>query len=205
MTEPPDPGGQPQYGQAPYPPVYPPAYGAPAPPPAIPPRASRTARTIVIAGIAAVIVLGALVAVLLVSSGSSDKKVAGHSASTSSSASASSSVAASSRSSSGTAPTESAARAVVERYFADINAKNEADAQTLICADQVSGWKQKIHEADGDFTVTIGKFVFVRSAPGADADTVNLDYSITVTGASDPSTVTFAVVSEHGAKICGEE
>ena len=102
---------------------------------------------------------------------------------------------------------ESDARLVVDQYLDDINAQNRSDAQTLICTKLVDGWKQKIDQPGGDFTVTITDKSFQDSSPSTEG--LDLKYSLSVksisSGQTGTSDVTFTVVQDSGLKICGEQ
>ncbi|MEP6597920.1 MAG: hypothetical protein ABJB98_00545 [Actinomycetota bacterium] len=106
----------------------------------------------------------------------------------------------------GTAPTEAAARAVVERYFADINKQDRTDAETLICVEKRPQWRASIDGPTGDFTVTIATYTFASAAPGSAGEIV-LTYNITASKgtATNKSSAKFTLISEGGSpKICGE-
>lgn len=102
---------------------------------------------------------------------------------------------------------ESEGRDVVEQYLADINKQDEDHAATLICADQVANWRKSIRGKGGDFTVKVTDFTFKDSSASSDGG-LDLDYSLDVADLSSDRTgttdITFTVIDESGAKICGE-
>ncbi len=212
-----------------YSPPLPPGYGPPGPPgygpPATPPSGGNGRRIALIVGAVVAILAIAGVAFALASGGNDGKKTAATTPAPT--AAASSSNAPSSFPSSpteGSTPalpsdfpsgsasatsgvTETQGRDVVEQYITDINKQDENHAATLICADQVSNWRQSIHGKNGDFTVKVTDYTFVKSQPSSGGG-LDLRYTLDVadlksdrTGTSE---ITFTVVDENGAKICGE-
>jgi hypothetical protein len=102
---------------------------------------------------------------------------------------------------------EADAKSVVGQYLDDINAQDRNHAATLICPEIVDKWRSSIDQPSGDFTVTITDRTYQGSAtndPGLD-----VKYLLSVkdrnSAKTGSSTVTFTVVDEGGAKICGEK
>jgi len=108
---------------------------------------------------------------------------------------------------SGSAPSESEARTVAERYLADINKSDKNDARTLICAAAKPSWESSASGPGGDFTVHVDKVAFSKSAEGSEPDSIDVTYNLDVSSGSqhNSSELTFTVVDEDGAKICGEK
>lgn len=199
------PSGQPPYGQPPYGGGYGPPSGG-----------SNAVRIAILVSVAVLVLAGGIVSVILLTrdSGSTVATSATPSApgpATTSNDFPSPSTSGQSGSSaaptgSGTAPAESDARTVVERYFADINKKDRTDAETLICSQKQAQWRASIDGPTGDFTVTIAKYTFTTSSPGSAGEIV-LAYDITASkgSATNKSKAQFTLISEGGtAKICGE-
>jgi hypothetical protein len=170
--------------------------------PPVPPS-QRTARNIVVGAAAGIVVLAIVVAVVALTAGSGSSKAARPASATA--ATTLSSASAPSRSVAPTTAGHGATAAVIEQYLGYINSKNVAAAQKLICAEQVTGWKAKIHAPGGDFTLAIKTFAFAGSEPGISEGSVNITYNVTVRGASTAHPVTFTMISQNGPKICGEQ
>ncbi len=100
------------------------------------------------------------------------------------------------------------ATAVVNKYLDDINAQDDTDAATLICASRVTDWKNSIHSDGGDFTVKV--LSRQLSTPTTTSDGYDVPASLSVqllTGGNAQTTdITFSVIPEDGAaKICDEK
>jgi hypothetical protein len=104
------------------------------------------------------------------------------------------------------APSEADARTVAERYFDDINSHDESDAEGLICEAAKTRWKQAIDAPGGDFTVHVDNAAFARSGDGSQPDSIDVTYNVDVSAGSQHKSneLTFTVIDEGGAKICGE-
>jgi hypothetical protein len=111
-------------------------------------------------------------------------------------------------STSGGTISEDEAKATVEKYFQDINAQNESDAATLICAEVVDSWRSAIHGNGGDFTVTVTNFSFVSSTAasfgGLDVK-YQLDLKSNASSQTGQTPITFTIIDQNGPKICGEQ
>ena len=212
---PPSPG--PQYGQQygqPYGPVY--GAGPPSGQPPVGPKPAGSGRRLVAVAIAVVVGAAVAVAAFAVSQGNV-KVVAG-------SAVAGSAVAAPSRSAlpsnpsdtqpprptGSTAPADgpslAASQAVATRYFNDLNAKNPADARTLLCDDAKSDFDTTVNDPDSDFTFSWTQITY-RGVGAVDSDVTVLTYDTTLTrgSMSDQITVLLYFINENGVKLCGED
>ncbi|PZS28035.1 MAG: hypothetical protein DLM58_17855 [Pseudonocardiales bacterium] len=113
-----------------------------------------------------------------------------------------------SSSSSSGALTESGAMAVVTRYLDDVNAQDRTDAETLICPELRTTWRDSIDKTSGDFTVTVTNSTFESSttvSAGLDLK-YSLDVKSTTTSQTGVSPVTFTIVERSGELlICGEK
>jgi hypothetical protein len=166
------------------------------------PPASRTARKILVGGGAVVLILAVIFGIVALFSGSGG----GKNASAQTPAPRTTVITVSkTRSVAPSATNHGAAATVIERYFADINRRDVADAQKLICTEQVNGFKQKITAAGGDFTLKISKFVYGGQQAGPSVGSINVVYTVTVQGNDTPNRVTFSMINQNGPKICGEQ
>jgi hypothetical protein len=97
---------------------------------------------------------------------------------------------------------ESAARDVVQRYLADVNAKDKKAAGALICTSHYTDWKRNADSTNGDFAYAITGATFQSSHPNTSTGGTVVTYALTFTdGASNK--VAFTVIDESGPKICG--
>lgn len=97
---------------------------------------------------------------------------------------------------------DAAARRVVLSYLDDVNARDEAAAGRLICAERYAAWKRNAAGANGDLAFTVVRSTFQRAQRDPAGGGLVLTYSL----AFDDSTsnvVAFTVVQQHGLKICG--
>ena len=152
----------------------------------------------------------ATVVVLIVDRGSSSK----HAASSPSASSAPATVSSNAPSStdtptwttaSGTAAppvSEPAARAVVEEYVGQVNARNRAGAAALICAGDLARWQQNADSPHGDFSYTVTGSQFLGSRPDAASHGIVVGYRLTFDDGTG-NDVQFTVVEEKGPKLCG--
>jgi hypothetical protein len=214
--------GQPAYGQPQQQP-----WGAPPGPggPYVPPGGgSNSNRNLIIAIVAILVLVGGGLGIYFATKGGSSKSSAHSGQSSSSAPSSAASSGASSAPSSGDFPSmgmssvsvpstggtvsESDGRAVVERYFNDINAQDTADATTLICQAQLSSWEAHVNDPDGDFSFQIDDTTsFESSAPDSSGGldvTYSVDATKRSTGEKVHASLEFLVIDESGPKICGE-
>ncbi|MDP9117432.1 MAG: hypothetical protein M3O28_09350, partial [Actinomycetota bacterium] len=96
------------------------------------------------------------------------------------------------------------ARQLIVRYLNDVNTRNRADGQTLICAAKVASWRSSIDQSRGDFTVNIVQATFQGATPRSTGIELKYALQITTAGTAANNSVTFTVIDEHGLKICGE-
>lgn len=167
--------GQPAYGQ----PAYgQPAYGQPGYPPPTPAK-SKTPMIIIGAVIAAVLVVGVILAVTL-SGGGGDKNDF----------------------------TVNGAKSVAERYFKDIKDQDPDHAKTLLCTAQKASFEDNLDSPTSDFDFTFTDVTFKKSSTKGSTITVVYDVQGYLTE-DDSSTVdvelTFTMIDENGPKLCGED
>jgi hypothetical protein len=95
---------------------------------------------------------------------------------------------------------------VAERYLADINKSDKADARTLVCGAAKSSWETSVSGPGGDFTVKVDNIKFTKSEAGSEPNSIDVTYTLGVTSGSQhrASELTFTVIDEGGAKICDE-
>jgi hypothetical protein len=105
------------------------------------------------------------------------------------------------------------ARALVVRYLDDVNTRDRADAQSLICPRLSASWSAAVDGPTGDFTVSVVRAVFRSAAPtpaGSDGDAAyDLSYTLEVRSPNAVDTASNSVVfrvvqTATGPQLCGE-
>lgn len=97
---------------------------------------------------------------------------------------------------------EPAARAAVEEYVGEVNARNRSAAAALICTADLTRWQQNADSPHGDFSFTVTGFQFLGSRPDAASHGIIVGYRLTFDDGTG-NDVQFTVVEEKGPKLCG--
>jgi hypothetical protein len=102
-------------------------------------------------------------------------------------------------------PSVPSAQVLATRYFADLNAKNQSDARTLVCNAAKAGFDDTVSDPDNDFTF-VWSDISYTSAGAVGNDVTELTYQVTLTKDSRMQGISLLLyfVNEGGVKICGE-
>jgi hypothetical protein len=96
---------------------------------------------------------------------------------------------------------EVAARGMVLEYLDDVNARNEAAAGQLICAEKYATWKKNAETTNGDLSYTVVDSTY-RGAHIAAGGGLVVTYALKFDDGTS-NNVAFTVVKQQSLKICG--